>query len=109
MYRMLAANEQVRERRAQRQHPTYIKPQLVATAPNQVWTWDTTKLPGPTKGTYFSLYVILDIFSRYIVGWLVADARVGRRLRRSSSRRAARTRTSYAEQLTIHCRPRRRR
>jgi len=72
MYRILAANDQVRERRAQRQHPTYTKPQLVATAPNQVWTWDITKLPGPTKGTYFSLYVILDLFSRYIVGWQVA-------------------------------------
>ena len=72
MYRVLAANDQVRERRAQRQHPTYTKPQLVATAPNQVWTWDITKLPGPTKGTYFSLYVILDLFSRYIVGWQVA-------------------------------------
>lgn len=72
MYRILAANDQVRERRAQRQHPTYKKPQLVATAPNQVWTWDITKLPGPTKGTYFSLYVILDLYSRYIVGWQVA-------------------------------------
>lgn len=72
MYRVLAAADQVRERRAQRQHPTYTKPQLVATMPNQVWSWDTTKLPGPTKGTYFTLYVILDLFSRYIVGWQVA-------------------------------------
>lgn len=72
MYRILAANDQVRERRAQRQHPAYTKPQLVATAPNQVWTWDITKLPGPTKGTYFALYVILDLYSRYIVGWQVA-------------------------------------
>lgn len=72
MYRVLAENDQVRERRAQRQHPTYTKPQLVATMPNQVWTWDTTKLPGPTKGTYFTLYLILDLFSRYIVGWQVA-------------------------------------
>jgi len=72
MYRILAANDQVRERRAQRQHPTYTKPQLVATAPNQVWTWDITKLPGPTKGTYYALYVILDLYSRYIVGWQVA-------------------------------------
>jgi putative transposase len=72
MYRILAANDQVCERRAQRQHPAYSKPQLVATAPNQVWTWDITKLPGPTKGTYFALYVILDLYSRYIVGWQVA-------------------------------------
>jgi transposase InsO family protein len=59
MHRILAAHDQVRERRAQRRHPEYTKPQLVATAPNQVWSWDTTKLPGPTKGTYFTLYVIL--------------------------------------------------
>lgn len=72
MYRVLAEHDQVRERRAQRRHPEYVKPQLVATAPNQVWSWDTTKLPGPTKGTYFTLYVILDLFSRYIVGWQVA-------------------------------------
>jgi putative transposase len=72
MYRVLAANEQVRERRAQRQLPAYVKPQLVATAPNQVWTWDITKLPGPTKGTYFALYIVLDLYSRYIVGWQVA-------------------------------------
>lgn len=73
MYRVLAQAGQVRERRAQRQHPVYVKPQLVATAPNQVWTWDTTKLPGPTKGTYYTLYVILDLFSRYIVGWQVTE------------------------------------
>ena len=73
MYRVLAAAGQVRERRAQRRHPAYVKPQLVATAPNQVWSWDTTKLPGPTKGTYYTLYVILDIFSRYIVGWQVTE------------------------------------
>jgi putative transposase len=72
MYRVLAEHDQVRERRAHRRHPEYTKPQLVATAPNQVWSWDTTKLPGPTKGTYFTLYVILDLFSRYIVGWQVA-------------------------------------
>lgn len=71
MYRVLAEHALVRERRAQRRHPEYVKPQLVATAPNQVWSWDTTKLPGPTKGTYFTLYVIVDIFSRYIVGWQV--------------------------------------
>lgn len=72
MYRVLAANDEVRERHDQRQHPAYAKPQLVATAPNQVWSWDTTKLPGPTKGTYFTLYLILDLFSRYILGWQVA-------------------------------------
>jgi putative transposase len=74
MYRVLAEHDQVRERRAQRRHPEYVKPQLVATEPNRVWSWDTTKLPGPTKGTYFTLYVILDIFSRYIVGWQVTKS-----------------------------------
>lgn len=72
MYRVLAANDQVRERRDQRRHPAYVKPQLVATAPNQVWTWDITKVPGPTRGSYYSLYVVLDIFSRYVVGWTIA-------------------------------------
>lgn len=74
MYRIFAEHEQVRERRAQRRHPEYVKPQLVATKPNQVWSWDTTKLPGPTKGSYFTLYILLDIFSRYIVGWQVTKS-----------------------------------
>lgn len=73
MYRVLAENAQVRERRAQRRHPHYTAPQLLATMPNQVWSWDITKLLGPQKWTYFHLYVILDVFSRYVVGWLVAD------------------------------------
>jgi putative transposase len=72
MYRVLAANNQVRERRHLRRHPTYVKPQLVATAPNQVWSWDITKVPGPTRASYYSLYVVLDIFSRYVVGWTLA-------------------------------------
>jgi putative transposase len=73
MYRILAAAGQVRERRDQLQHPAYKKPELLATKPNQVWSWDITKLLGPTKWTYFYLYVVLDIFSRYVVGWLIAD------------------------------------
>lgn len=72
MYRILATADQVRERRHQRRHPTYVKPELVARAPNQVWSWDITKVPGPTRGSYFSLYVALDIFSRYVVGWTIA-------------------------------------
>ncbi len=72
MYRVLAAHEEVRERRAQRRHPVYQKPELLATGPNQVWSWDITKLLGPAKWTYFYLYVLLDIFSRYVVGWLLA-------------------------------------
>jgi putative transposase len=72
MYRVLADHGEVRERRAQARHPQYQKPELLATAPNEVWSWDITKLMGPEKWTYFSLYVILDIFSRYVVGWLLA-------------------------------------
>ena len=73
MYRILAANAEVCERRRQRVHPPYAKPELIATAPNQVWSWDITKLLGPQKWTYYYLYVLLDIFSRYVVGWLVAE------------------------------------
>ena len=72
MYRLLAANGACRERRDQRRHATYSKPELLATAPNQVWSWDITKLKGPAKWTAFHLYVILDIFSRHVVGWMVA-------------------------------------
>ena len=73
MYRLLAANQPVRERRNQLTHPHYAKPELVATAPNQTWSWDITRLLGPKRWTYFYLYVVLDIFSRYVVGWMVAD------------------------------------
>jgi putative transposase len=73
MYRILTANGEVRERRSQLRHPEYKKPELLATGPNQVWSWDITKLKGPVKWTYFYLYVILDIFSRYVVGWMVAE------------------------------------
>lgn len=72
MYRVLRAELEVRERRAQVQRPNYARPELLATAPNQVWSWDITRLHGPVKWSYFQLYVILDIFSRYVVGWLVA-------------------------------------
>lgn len=74
MYRILDNNKEVKERRNQLSHPTYQKPELLATAPNQVWSWDITKLLGPVKWTYFYLYVIMDIFSRYVVGWMIAPA-----------------------------------
>jgi putative transposase len=74
MYRILDDHAEVRERRDQLRHPVYTKPELLAEAPNQVWSWDITKLMGPAKWTYFYLYVILDIFSRRVVGWCVADA-----------------------------------
>jgi putative transposase len=72
MYRLLRAQHQVRERRAQARRPALVKPELVASGPNQVWSWDITKLRGPHKWTWFQLYVILDVHSRYVVGWLVA-------------------------------------
>jgi putative transposase len=74
MYRILDANGEVRERRDQLRHPAYSKPELLALGPNQVWSWDITKLRGPAKWSYFYLYVIIDIFSRRVVGWCVADA-----------------------------------
>ena len=72
MHRVLSAAHESRERRAVRRHPNYAVPELVATGPNEVWSWDITKLPGPAAWTSFYLYVILDIFSRYVVGWLAA-------------------------------------
>jgi putative transposase len=72
MYRLLTERGEVRERRRQVQRPAYSKPELMATAPNQLWSWDITKLHGPAKWNYYYLYVILDVFSRYVVGWMVA-------------------------------------
>lgn len=73
MYRLLRQRGEVRERRRQATHPATVKPELVATKPNECWSWDITKLRGPVKWTWFYLYVILDIFSRYPVGWMVAS------------------------------------
>ncbi len=73
MYRVLADHDEVRERRDQLRHPDYSKPELLATGPNQVWSWDITKLKGPKKWNYYHLYVIIDIFSRCVVGWLLAE------------------------------------
>ncbi len=81
MYRILRANHEVQERRNQLRHPAFAAPELLATTPNQVWTWDTlapaasagvTRLLGPYKWTYYYLYVLLDLFSRKVVGWLIA-------------------------------------
>jgi putative transposase len=77
MYRLLADHGEVKERRNQRQHPSYTKPELLAIAPNQLWSWDITKLHGPSKWTYFQLYVIIDVFSRYVVGWMVTHRESG--------------------------------
>lgn len=77
MYRILDSVKEVRERRNQLRHPYYTAPQLLATAPNQVWTWDITKLVGAAKWTYYHLYVLLDLFSRYVVGWMLAHRESG--------------------------------
>jgi len=77
MYRLLAIAGENRERRRQRTHPARKKPELLATAPNRVWSWDITKLQGPERGVYYELFVIIDIFSRYVVGWMVSPAETG--------------------------------
>lgn len=73
MYRLLAAHAEVRDRRDVLRHPKYKRPELLATGPRQLWSWDITKLRGPGKWNYYCLYVILDVYSRYVPGWLVAD------------------------------------
>jgi len=101
MYRVLAEHGEVRERRNQLRHPNYRKPELLAEAPNQVWSWDITKLRGPVKWTYYYLYVILDIFSRYVTGWMLAhreSAELARRLIAESCRKQ----DIEPGQLTIH-------
>jgi len=77
MYRILKAEKATRERRPQRHHPKYAKPELLATGPNQVWTWDVTWLRGPVKYTYYPLYVIIDLFSRFNPGWMLAHEENG--------------------------------
>jgi putative transposase len=74
MYRILHEHDEVRERRRQATHPAHKKPELIATQPNEIWSWDITKLHGAEKWTYYYLYVILDIYSRYAVGWMLARA-----------------------------------
>lgn len=101
MHRILAENEEARERRNQLRHPKYAAPELMAAAPNQLWSWDITKLLGPTKWTYYYLYVILDVFSRYVVGWMVAhreSAALAERLIEETCCRQGITRG----QLTLH-------
>jgi len=101
MYRVLAKHNEVRERRKQVRRVHYVKPELLATAPNQIWSWDITKLKGPVKWTYFYLYVILDIFSRYVVGWMVAhreQAALAKRLIDDTCRKQ----DISPGQLTIH-------
>jgi putative transposase len=101
MYRILQDCSEVKERRNQLRHPAYSKPELLATGPNQIWSWDITKLLGPAKWTYFYLYVILDIFSRYVVGWMLAEresAALAEKLISETSQRQE----ILPGQLTIH-------
>jgi len=101
MYRILDENQEVKERRNQLTHPVYQKPELLATTPNQVWSWDITKLLGPAKWTYFYLYVILDIFSRYVVGWMIAPAESAALAERLIKETCAKQNIEKG-QLTIH-------
>jgi len=101
MYRILDKHNEVKERRKQVRRPRYQKPELLATGPNQVWSWDITKLKGPAKWTYFYLYVIIDIFSRYVVGWMVAhreQAALAKRLIEDTCSKQ----NIVKEQLTLH-------
>ena len=101
MYRILQQQGESRERRDQLVHPAYHKPELLATAPNQLWSWDITKLRGPAKWTYFYLYVILDVFSRYVTGWMIAY-REGADLAKEFIEEAISKHRIPAGQLTIH-------
>ena len=101
MHRILAEHEEVRERRDQLRHPLYARPELMATASNQLWSWDITKLAGPAKWTYYYLYVIIDVFSRYVVGWMVAhreSAALARKLIAETCKRQG----IEKGQLTLH-------
>src|SRR5213594_767153 len=101
MYRLLAEHAEVRERRDQLRHPVYAAPELLARRPNELWSWDITKLLGPAKWTYFYLYVMLDVFSRYVVGWMVSqgeNATLAEQFIRETCARQGIGR----EQLTVH-------
>jgi putative transposase len=101
MYRLLAGHAEVRERRDQLRHPVYAAPELLARRPNELWSWDITKLLGPTKWTYFYLYVMLDVFSRYVVGWTVAHRESAMLAERFIHETCARQEIGR-DQLTIH-------
>ena len=101
MYRYLAANREVRERRNQRRHPQHVKPVLVARGPNEVWSWDITKLRGPAKWMLYHLYVVMDIYSRYVVGWMVAERESAALAERLISESCAKQGVRR-QQLTVH-------
>ena len=101
MYRVLRDHDEVRERRAVRRHPVYTKPELLAIQPNQVWSWDITVMRGPRKWQHFALYTVLDIFSRYVVGWMIAEAQTSD-LARQLVAQSARQQGIAPGQLTLH-------
>lgn len=100
-HRLLEAASESRERRPVRRHPPAVVPRLVATAPNQVWTWDVSKLRGPARGTWFFLYVVLDLFSRFIVAWTVARRELGA-IAEALLREACERHGVLPGQLTVH-------
>ena len=101
MYRILAEQGEAADRRIQRNHRDAVKPELIASRPNEVWSWDITKLLGPTKWVYYHLYVIMDIYSRYVVGWLIADCE-SQELARKLIQETALKQGVQHNQLTIH-------
>ena len=101
MYRLLKARGESRERRDQLTHPPYQKPELLATKPNQLWSWDITKLRGPVKWTHYNLYVILDVFSRFVVGWMIAYREKGELAKRLIDH-SCKKQLIERGQLTIH-------
>ena len=101
MYRLLGDNQEVKERRSIRRHPHYTRPELAASGPNQVWTWDITYLKGPVRGQFYYLYVVIDLYSRLVVGWLIAD-RECEHLARRLLERSYRKHGVKPGQLTVH-------
>ena len=101
MYRLLRIAGESRERRRQRTHPAKKKPELIATEPNTVWSWDITKLKGPNRGDYYELFVIIDIYSRYVVNWCVAPAETGE-LARDFIDNAYREQGVHKGEITLH-------
>ena len=101
MYRILKAEKQVQQRRHDRKHPVYTKPELLATGPNQVWSWDITKVKGPKSWIFYDLYVVIDIFSRCIVAWCITEYESGEQARALIGTACARERIER-NQLTVH-------
>lgn len=101
MYRILKAQKQVRQRRHDREHPTYKKPELLATGPNQVWSWDITKIKGPKSWIFYDLYVVIDIFSRCIVAWCITEYESGEQARALIGTACAKEGIER-NQLTVH-------